>query len=179
MKKFIPMFLLAFSPFVLADQAFEKALQKHAQSTAREFTSSMVEQRAKGYSWKVILGSQIPEKLSDSCGYRERISLPERNFAAMKQQVAPVVGERLAKTYQNVLGKPNAHLALVTVKSMQRNSGNYAIVVLKTVPGTPKDPFFSLIYQLDGNGQMDLCDISTTDQISGGILEGLGRELGL
>ncbi|WP_410951206.1 hypothetical protein [Pseudomonas sp. S1(2024)] len=179
MKKFISMFLLAFSPLVLADQGFDKALENHAQSTAREFMSSMIDQRAEGYSWKVILESKIPEKISDSCGYRERISLPERNFTAMKQQVVPVVGARLAKTYEKVIGKPNAHLALVTLKSLQRNSGNYALVVLKTVPGTPKDPFFSLIYQLNGNGQMDLCDISTTDQISGGILEGLGRELGL
>jgi hypothetical protein len=178
MNKYISMFLLAFSPLVFADKGFDEAMQQHAQSTARDFVSSMVEQRAKGYSWKVILGTQTPDLLSDTCGYRERVSLPDRNFEAMKKQVSPVVGDRLIKAYQDVLGKPNAHLALVTVKSAQQTSGSYAIVVLKTMPGTPKDPFFSLIYQLDTNGEMDLCDISTTDQINDGILVSLGQELG-
>jgi len=179
MFKYILMFLMVFSSMVFADKGFDEAIKQHAQSTARGFMDSLVEQRVKGYSWKAILGSQIPNKLSDSCGYRERVALPDRNFDAMKKQVAPVVGDRLVKVYQDTLDKPNAHLALVTVKTSQQNSGNYALVVLKTVPGTPKDPFLSLLYQLDTDGEMTLCDISTTDQMNGGILESLGKELGL
>lgn len=179
MFKHILMFLMVFSPLVYADKGFDEAIKQHAQSTARDFMDSLVEQRVKGYSWKAILSSQIPDKLSDSCGYRERLSLPERNFTAKKKQVLPMVGERLVSAYQDTLSKPNAHLTLVTVKSSQQSSGNYALVVLKTVPGSPKDPFLSLLYQLDTDGEMTLCDINTTDQMTGGILESLGRELGL
>lgn len=178
MKKFILMFSLAFSTAAFADNGFEEATKHHAQSTAREFISSMVDQLAKGYSWRAILGSQTPEKFSDSCGYRQYLAIPDRNFEAMKKEILPFVGDRLVKTYEGVLGKPNARLALVTVKSQVQNSGNYATVVLKTVPGSPKDPFFSLVYQLGDNGQMELCDISTTDQVGGGILQKLGRDLG-
>ncbi|MBD8681969.1 hypothetical protein [Pseudomonas sp. CFBP 13719] len=162
-----------------ADPAFDNAVRQHAQGSAREFMSKLVDQRSKGYSWKMILNTQVPGMLEDGCGYRERVGLPDRSFKEMKQQVVPVVGSQLVERYESLLSKPSARLGLVTVKSAQDNSGDYAVVVLKTLSSSKSDPYFSLIYQLNDNGRMSLCDISKTDDMTGGLLEEIGSKLNL
>lgn len=162
-----------------ADASFDNAVRQHAQGAARDFMSKLVDQRSKGYSWKMILSTQVPDMLEDGCGYRERVGLPDRSFKEMKQQVQPVVGEQLVARYESILSKPSARLGLVSVKNAQMNSGDYAVVALKTLSSSKSDPYFSLIYQLNGNGRMSLCDISKTDDMTGGMLEEIGRKLNL
>lgn len=162
-----------------ADAGFDSAVRQQAQGAARELVSNLVDQRSKGYSWKLILSTQLPAMIDDGCGYRERIGLPDRAFAEMKKQVMPTLGEQLANTYESLLSRPSARLGLVSVKNAQLSSGDYAIVSLKPLSASKNDPYFSLIYQLNGTGRMSLCDISTTDDMKGGLLDELGRVLNL
>lgn len=161
------------------DPAFDNAVRQQAQGSARELMTKLVEQRSKGYSWRMILGNQVPDMLDDVCGYRERVGLPDRSFKQMKKQVVPVVGDKLAERYDSMLSKPSAQLGLVAVKNAQLNSGDYAVVVLKTLNASKTDPYFSLVYQLNGSGRLSLCDISKTDDMRGGLLEEIGDKLKL
>jgi hypothetical protein len=156
---------------------FQTALKRYAQSSARELMTSLIEERQGGASWKLILSHNLPKKIDDRCGYKDKINLPDEGFEQMKASVVRVAGERFEKAFSSQLSRPGAKLALVEVKPVKYGNLDQAIVTTRVNPAKPGDILISLLYQLDGDGHMSLCDIGTGNSPESGILENIGKEL--
>lgn len=170
---------LFFLPFAAQGGDFEKATERHAQTSARELLVHMTEHREKGISWKSILTTKLPKEIDDSCGYQELVNLPEDGFDGMKTEVAKVAGKRFDKEFNAELSRPGASVDLVSVSSIKLNSGDHALVVLRVIPAQATDKNISLLYQLNSEGRMSLCDVIPGQKVSDGILRMIGKELNL
>lgn len=160
-----------------SDPAFDKALARYAQSSARDLMSNLIEQHASGTSWKIILGQNLPKSLDDRCGYREKLNLPEDGFIQMRDAVMPVAGDRMEKAFSPALSRPGARLALVEVRPLLYAGARQALVVTSVIPSKPGDRPFGLLYQLDSGGRMSLCDVTEGSTPEKGILYNISKEL--
>lgn len=173
---FTALFLL---PFAAHSSDFEKATQRHAQTAARDLLVQMQQHREKGVSWKNILTTKLPEQIDDSCGYQELINLPEDGFEVMKTEVAKVAGNRFEKEFSTELSRSGATVDLVRVSSVKLSSGDHALVVLRVIPAQPADKNISLLYQLNSEGRMSLCDVIPGEKVEDGVIRKLGKDLNL
>lgn len=166
-------------PFAAQSGDFEKATERHAQTAARDLLVQMYQHREQGVSWKAILSTKLPEMIDDNCGYQELINLPDEGFEGMKDEVARVAGRRFDKEFQAQLSRRGAAVDLVGVSSIKLSSGDHALVELRVIPAQPKDKTISLLYQLNADGRMSLCDVIPGKKLDDGILRTLGKELNL
>jgi hypothetical protein len=179
MKKLILVSALIFMSSSAFSDDFSKAVEQHAKTSARDLISELVESRAKGVTWKQILSDNLPKQLDDRCGYRELINLPENGFDEMRAEVAKTVGSRLVGSFQGLLSRPGSKVDLVSVKNLKLNTGDHSLVTLRVIPAQATDKNLSLLYQLNSEGTMSLCDIIPGDAVADGILSRLGKELNL
>ncbi|MNR04552.1 hypothetical protein D3C85_1205240 [compost metagenome] len=179
MKRFTLLTALFLLPFGAHSGDFEKATERHAQTAARDLLVQMSQHREKGISWKTILTTKLPEQIDDSCGYQELINLPEDGFEGMKAEVAKVAGNRFDKEFNTELSRPGASVDLVRVSSIKLSSGDHALVVLRVIPAQATDKNISLLYQLNSEGRMSLCDVIPGQKVDEGIIRKLGKELNL
>jgi hypothetical protein len=158
---------------------FSNAVEQHAKTSARDLISGFVDSRSKGVTWKQILSDKLPKQLDDRCGYRELINLPENGFDEMRTEVASTVGSRLVASFQDILSRPGSKVDLVSVKNLKLTTGDHSLVTLRVIPAQATDKNLSLLYQLNSEGTMSLCDIIPGDAVADGILSRLGKELNL
>ncbi len=173
------MAVFLFSPVLAATADYEKALTRHAQSSAREIVSQWIEQRSSGMTWNYILREKVPQALDSQCGYRSLVGLADTGFARARQETEEFVGQRLESTFGPLLSRPNAQLFLMRSKPMLSQYGDQAMVTLGVKPQRPKDATLTLILQLSGNGEMVLCDLASSDNPQKGVLYQLGIDLNL
>ncbi len=182
MKKSVTALFLAgfISSFTAtASSEYETALNRHAQSTAREVIGSWIEQRAAGRSWGYMLRLDVPKAFDNQCGYRALVGLPEVGFAGARQETEPVVGKRLESLFGELLSRPGARLQLLNTKALPNSYADQAMVSLKVTPAKANDPTLTLLMQLSGDGEMVLCDIATAARPDTGVLYKLGKDLNL
>lgn len=179
MKNLILASALVFMSSTAFCDDFSVAIEQHAKTTARDLISEMVDSRGKGVTWKQILSDSLPKHLDDRCGYRELINLPENGFDEMRTEVAKTVGSRLANDFQGQLSRPGSKVDLVRVSSLKLNGGDHSLVTLRVIPAKSTDKHISLLYQLNNEGTMSLCDIIPGDSVADGVLSRLGKELNL
>jgi len=179
MKKFILCTAFVFMGFPAFADDFSKAIEQHAKTSARDLISEMVDLRGKGITWKQILSDDLPKRLDDRCGYRELINLPEDGFDEMRGEVAKTAGARLSNEFLGLLSRPGSKVDLVRVSTLKLNGSDHSMVTLRVIPAQAKDKNISLLYQLNSEGTMSLCDIAPGTSAVDGILNRLGRELNL
>lgn len=179
MKRFTLFSALFLLPFAAQSGDFEKATERHAQTSARDLLVQMSQFREKGTSWKTILTTKLPDQIDDTCGYQELVNLPEDGFEVMRKEVAKVAGNRFDKEFQAQLSRPGAAVDLVKVTSIKLSSGDHALVQLRVIPAQPEDKNISLLYQLNSEGRMSLCDVIPGQKVNEGIIYKLGKELNL
>jgi hypothetical protein len=179
MKKLIVASALIFMSSAAFGDDFSKAVEQHAKTAARDLISELVELRGKGIAWKQILSDNLPKQLDDRCGYRELINLPENGFDEMRTDVAKTVGSRLVVAFQDVLSRPGSKVDLVSVKNIKLSTGDHSLVTLRVIPAQSTDKNLSLLYQLNSEGTMSLCDVIPGTLVADGILNRLGKELNL
>ena len=165
------------SPASTPQDDFSRALERYAKSTAHSTMNSLISKNSNGTSWKILLDEEIPNLIDNRCGYRELINLPEDGFLEMRNAVADVTGDRLAKAFSSMLSRPSGRIELVTVKAYKSGSTDRAIVVMKVTPPRTSDKHFGLVYQHSGEGNMSLCDVVIGDKIEDGVLYVIGKQL--
>lgn len=158
---------------------YEKALTRHAQSSAREIIGKWIEQRNTGMTWNYILREKVPQSLDSQCGYRSLVGLSDIGFARARTETEEYVGERLERAFGPLLSRPNAQIYLASSKPMISEHADQAMVTLGVRPQRPNDATLTLILQLSGSGEMILCDLSSAPNPQKGILYQLGIDLNL
>lgn len=167
---------LLFSLPISANNDFDRALTRHAQSSAHAITSQWIERRATSMSWDQVLREFVPTQLDSRCGFIDRVGLRSVSFDRARALTTPVVGSRLADRFAPMLDRPRAQLTLLGA-STHGQEPDYAMVNLRVTPARTGDPALSLLLRLDGNGEMALCDIAENGNEKAGILRIIGNEL--
>lgn len=167
------------SHVVAATADYEKALTRHAQSSAREIIGQWIDQRNSGMTWNYILREKVPEIIDSQCGYRNLVGIADIGFERARKETEDYVGQRLERVFGPLLSRPNAQLYLAGSKPMLSQHADQAMVTLGIKPQRPNDATLTLILQLSGSGEMVLCDLSSAPLPEKGILYQLGIDLNL
>lgn len=158
---------------------FSAALERHAQSSARDVIGKWIEARTAGNTWSQVLRDHAPKTLDSFCGYRSLVGLQDTGFERARAETEAVVGSRLERTFGSLLSRPSAQLQLVGTTTKGLAGSSQALVTLKVSPARSGDQTLSLLMELDTFGEMVLCDIIPNQKIENGVLSKLGAELNL